>query len=443
MRPLLLLAVPVLVLAGCAAPGTTPPGTTPPGAGGPTTALAMTWSAPLDMDWVGYEPSIAVDRLGTLYMTAHKVLDRPETWPYLGSFFELSRDGGATWEFPANPGGLPLPLHQAYVGDEGDIAVDARGWVYYLDTYLGDNHLHVWSDAGQTWQYSEPAMKTAGADDRPWIAAQGEGLVHYLGNNGVPANGGRHWYYRSDDGGLTFTAGQPMPGNGWAHIDAERAGVNVYVVQEYDEVNANGPGPLRAVVSRDAGLSFEEPVTIFTREGPGREYPVVSAADNGLAWVVMNDCLSDENCADSGAQEPNLLFLGRTTDAGATWDVTNLTLPEGVFADYPWVAAGPNGTVSVVFYGAATPVTEDSEWFLYAAMARPGRAGVPDLRFERVTDQVLYTGSDLHALHDFFENAIGPDEVLHIAYMTAEDTTDPVHDYELRYVYYVNGRARV
>ncbi|MCA1814714.1 MAG: hypothetical protein LC624_12345, partial [Halobacteriales archaeon] len=52
----------------------------------------------------------------------------------------------------------------------------------------------------------------------------------------------------------------------------------------------------------------------------------------------------------------------------------------------------------------------------------------------------LYTGADLHALHDFFEVAIGPDEGLHIGYMHAEDSTDaPVHDYGARTLWYVHG----
>lgn len=433
------------VLAGCAAPTAPPGGPGGSGAdgGAPGTALAMRWGQPYDFRTWGYEPSIAVDGTGAIFITAHKVLDRPETWPSLGSIFFLSTDGGATWGQPAAPGGAPLlPLYQAFLGAEGDIAVDRRDWMYYLDTHLGDNHLHVWSDQGQTWQ-SSGEMKTAGVDDRPWLAGQQDGVLHYLGNNGLPVNGGRYWYYRSDDAGLTFGPPMVLPGNGWAHADAERDGLNVYLVQEYHESEANAPGPTRAIVSNDAGLSWSEPVEVHVREGYGRGYPVVSAAnDDGLAWVVINDCGTPENCAvEGGAQQPNLLFLARTADAGATWEDWNLTLPDGVFADYPWVAAGPNGTVAVTFYGAQTPVGEDSEWFLYAAMARPGRDGVPDLRFERADPQVLYTGANLHALHDFFEAAIGPDETLHIAYMTSEDPSDPVHDWDERFLWYVNGRA--
>jgi hypothetical protein len=440
----LVLALASLALAGCvsqpAAPG---PGSGPGAGSASSTAMPLAFAAPYDFQVWGYEPSIAIDQQGVLYVTSHKVLDRPETWPYPGSQFELSRDGGLTWEFPASPTPGPLPLHQAYLGDEGDIAVDARGWVYYLDTYLGDNHLHAWSDGGRTWEYSQPVMKTALADDRPWITAQGEGLVHYLGNNGVPVDGGRHWYYRSDDGGLTFSPGQPVPGNGWAHIDAERSGATVYVVQEWAADNSvNAPGPQRAIVSRDGGLTWGPPITILEREGNGRGYPVVSAGEGGVAWALMNDCGAAENCPDQGgAQEPNQLMLARTADHGATWQAWNLTLPEGIFADYPWVAAGPNGTVAVVFYGAQAPVGEASEWHLYAAMARPGTQAAPDLVFQRAVEQPVYVGADLHALHDFFEVAIAPDEAVHIAYMTVEDSADPVHDYGERFVFHVRGHA--
>jgi hypothetical protein len=388
---------------------------------------------------VGYEPSIAVDQLGTVYITAHKVLDRPETWPYLGSWFLVSRDDGRTWGPPAEPQGLPVPVAQQFLGDEGDIGVDARGWVYFVDTYLADNHLHVWSDQAQTWQSSEPVQKSTGLDDRPWVAAQGEGVVHYLGNNIVTGQaGGRVWYYRSTDAGLTWSPGTPIPTNGWAHLDAERAGQNVYITHE----TASGAADIEAIVSHDRGATFEAPVKIAHREGPGRGFPWVSAAPDGVAWAVWLDCGTQENCADQGGgQKPDELFLARTTDAGKGWQVWNVTFANATFADYPTVAAGPNGTLLVAFYGTTdVPVTTASQWHLYAAYARDALDGTPLLQFGQAVPEALYTGADLHALHDFFEIALDPEAAAHIAYMHGEDSSDaPVHDYGMRTLWYVHG----
>jgi hypothetical protein len=432
----LALAMAALALAGCAAP---PPATPPPGPGSASTAVPLAFAAPVDLHMVGYEPGIAVDQLGTIYLTAHKDLMRPETWPYPGSWFELSRDQGKTWETPASPGNV----HQAYLGDEGDIGIDARGWVYFVDTYLADNHLHVWSDQGKTWQSSEPVQKTTGEDDRPWITAQGQGIVHYLGNNGQPVNGGRVWYYRSADAGLTWSQGTPIAGNGWTTIDAERGGQNVYIA---NEETANGPGKILAYASHDSGATWGQAVTVGTRAGYGREYPLVSVAPDGLVWVLWMDCGTQQNCADNGGgQQNDTLVLARSADAGATWQSWNLTTPG--FADFPALAAGPNGTVAVAYYGADAPVKDGSEWALYAAMARPGANGTPDLRFQRAAPEAVYKGKDLHALHDFFEIAIGPDEALDVSYMHSADAGSGalpvptgVPDYGVRQVFFVRGQ---
>ncbi|HEV8359594.1 MAG TPA: sialidase family protein, partial [Candidatus Thermoplasmatota archaeon] len=436
----------VLMLAGCAAPPpVSPPGPEPP-APLPSTAVNLTFLPPVDLHAIGYEPSIAVDQTGAIYWTAHKDLTKPETWPYPASWFQVSRDNGATWEDPASPTPV-LNLPQQFVGDEGDIAVDARGWVYFVDTYLADNHIHVWSDQGRTWQMSQPIQKTTGADDRPWVSAQGDGIVHYLGNNGVVAQDGtRHWYYRSTDAGLTWSPQVFVPGTGWATMDAERAGTNLYIATE---AVANGPSDMLVVASHDSGATWEQPVVVGHRDGESRAYPVVSAAPEGVVWVVWPVCGSAENCADSGGMEPVNLTLARSLDAGATWTSWNLTVP-GYYVDYPTITAGPNGTVAIAFYAAATPVNESSAWGLYAAMARAPGNRTPDFTFRLAAPEVVYEGRDLHALHDFFEIAIGPDETLHIGYMHAEDSTDPEvpvaggrapQDYGERTVWYVQGRG--
>jgi len=66
------------------------------------------------------------------------------------------------------------------------------------------------------------------ADDRPWVAAQGDGIIHYLGNSGASppectADSGRYWYYHSENGGNSFSQCYAMPG-GWSTISSERDG---------------------------------------------------------------------------------------------------------------------------------------------------------------------------------------------------------------------------
>ena len=367
----------------------------------------ITWNSPYGFNKEGYEPSIAADSSGTLYYTAHKNLDDKSSWDYLASWFLVSTDNGRTWVSPDEP--FPIgKVWQTYLGDEGDIAVDASDNVYFVDTYLVDNHIHVWADQDQ-YQYSVRVQKTTGLDDRPWIAAQGNRIVHYLGNNAVEVAGGRYWYYRSTNGARTFTGGEPVPGNGWAHIDAERYGDHVYVISE-SEVGREAD--ILMYVSDDRGVTWNwnNPIVIGHRNGSGRQYPIVSVSEDGIVWALWND-------ATDAAQNGNKVFVGRSLDYGRTWDTWNIT-PFKSFMDYPTINGGPDGSVAVSFYATTTlPVSTESEWHLYGALQlKAAYAGNLSLNFSIADPTPCYVGDNLHALHDFFEIVITPDMALNIGY---------------------------
>ena len=132
---------------------------------------------------IGYEPSLAIDGHGNMFITAHKELrwsspdgglanplggdphvwpdgsciaDYMTSWDYLASWFWVSNDNGSTWGIADGFQETPGTVFDAWAtngatgsachGDEGDIAVDAMDRIYYLDTYLEDNWIHVFSD---------------------------------------------------------------------------------------------------------------------------------------------------------------------------------------------------------------------------------------------------------------------------------------------------------
>jgi hypothetical protein len=367
----------------------------------------VVWGPTVNLNADGYEPSIAIDSTGAMYITAHKNLDIKTTWPYLASWFMMSTDQGSSWYAPTDP--FPLGAKwKGYLGDEGDIAIDGRDYVYFIDTILVDNHLHVWADQGQ-WQYSQHFQKTTGLDDRPWISAQGDGVLHYLGNNAGEVNGGRIWYYRSTDGGRIFTTGDPIPGNGWAQLDAERDGQHAYIISEsVPDVDAD----ILVYVSDDQGATWDwnNPVVAGHRDGPGREFPWIAAGQDGRVFALWND-------AADGVDNGTRIFLAVSDDYGATWNASEITPFKG-FIDYPTIAAGPNNSLAVAFYGTTDlPVSSESTWYLYGAMQTDVRAGNLSLNFSIASQEPLYQGSDLHALHDFFEVGVAPDMSLNIAFM--------------------------
>jgi len=421
-----------------------------PKAAAPPMAPAVDWEAPYNFGKQGYEPSLVIDSKGYMYYTGHKNLDDKQSWEYLASWFFVGSPDGKSWQSPSDP---PVrgSMWKTYTGDEGDIAIDQNDRVYFVDTYLVDNHLHVWDSPG-VWQYSLRIQKTTGLDDRPWIAAQGSSICHYLGNNAVEVNGGRYWYYRSTTGGRVWTLATPVPGNGWAHIDAETRGSNCYIISEGD---VGVPADILVYQSQDSGVTwnFDDPAVIAYRDGPGSlanlaangENVWISAGGSGAVWCLWS--------CTYGTEQHNRLFVGYSLDNGAHWNSSEITPWAGYFL-YPTMDVGEDGSVAVAFYATnSTPVTDESEWHLYAGMLKPDSPYHPanpdfnttstamrdylrteanrsknaaDLEaamnntvffnFTKGDSKPCSTGTNLHDLHDFFEIAIGPDGCLNVAY---------------------------
>ena len=423
----------------------------------------VSWDAIYKFNKQGYEPSLVVDSKGYMYYTAHKNLDDKTSWDYLASWFFVGSPDGKAWDSPDQP-----PIRgekwKTELGDEGDLAVDANDRIYYVDTYLLDNHLHVFDSPG-VWQYSVRIQKTTGLDDRPWIAAQGDGICHYLGNNGNTVNGGRYWYYRSTDGGRIWSRATVIPGNGWAHIDAETKGTHAYVI---DESDVGVPADILVYPSSDSGASwnFNEPVMVGHRNGNGLSdgFPVwISSGTNGAVWCMWTD-------ADDAINNGSRIFLGWSFDYGQNWNSSEITPWKGLF-EYPTIDVGDDGTISVATYATLElPVTDQTEWYVYGAMIRPqspfhpanpgfaaqseamrqyvgyelnhtsdpanitGLNSTLFFNFTRAEEGPVYTGTDLHALHDFFECAVGPDGYIDVAYQHYVGPTNGASE-----LYFVRG----
>ena len=314
-----------------------------------------------------------------------------------------------------------------------------------MDTTLEDNWLHVWDDAGESYVRPPQRLNSMALDDRPWATAQGDGIVHYLGNNAVDfldcyGEVGRYWYYRSDDGGLTFSQCMAIPG-GWTHIEAERDGPYTYMVQEAVDTNDWDDRDMRILVSDDTGQTWSDPVVVGDpAANPPEGFPWIStgpASNDGLVAAIWAD-------ADGGPTGSWKIFVAMSWDHGTNWTVWEITPFEGLFL-YPTIYVGPQMTVGVAFYGLEGEYEAGNEWHLYGAMLQDP---VPYETFEftmadteslhTVSDQLEYR-DDLHALHDFFEIAISPDLALNIAYQhnLGVHPFEPAE--EQRYLYFVSG----
>ena len=446
---------------------------------------------------VGYEPSLSIDSMGNMQITAHKdlrwggegtpfgpILGGPTdtwyacedgamtTWDYWASWFWVTTDNGTTWDhgdqFEPTPGNLANSAIGSLtggasecLGDEGDIAVDNQDVVYYLDTTLEDNWWHRFTEGGDSYEMGSVCqrMNTMAADDRPWVAAQGDGIIHYLGNSGVSppectGDSGRYWYYHSEDGGDSFSQCYSMPG-GWSTISSEREGPYVYVAQEDADT---GSGTVQIRISNEYGRgtgpgpsdgTWDVPKQLGPRNGNCPEgYPVVNNNEAGTVAVVWADC----PFGDLGAWDMRMAI---SYDNGETWEESWSIAPDwgesGGITMYPFVSISENNMVSVAWYGLEygdDGYTVGDEWYLMVGAIYQPHTGD---QFEwikgdetplHIVNEYEEINGDVHALHDFFETVHGPDaDWIGIAYQQNIGLHPFEENEEQRYIKFVRAEV--
>lgn len=362
----------------------------------PGVSLAFAPARPIEPTAFGYEPSIVIDDHGVLFVTAHK--DNPVVEQgRMASWLWRSQDDGVNWEDVASPGSI----HELQPALEGDIAVDGVGRLYFVDTYLADNTLSVWEESGSRWVSTRPFQGTVGSDDRPWLAAHHDGVVHYLGNSGTEALGPIQ-YSRSIDAGLTWSAPVLLPefsfpGPG---IEADPNNDSVYVFGLGDG------GRMIFQASRNRGKTWDDAVTIANLETwDGSLMESVAVDDAGTIVVAWVDAPSERSRASK-------IFAAFSYDGGTTFAIHDLTpaAPLDVWA--VTVAAGAPQTFAVL-YDAAT------------------REESPDFSLDvllTVDNGLTWTAGTVDAnatyVGDFFQAAFAPSGGLHVAY-ERRDEGDP------------------
>lgn len=353
-----------------------------------------------DVPAQGYEPSIELDSAGTVFITAHK-LDIAQEEGRLASWLWRSNDGGKTF---VDMAGLSGQTTNAYAL-EGDFAVDGKDRLYFVDTWAADNHLYRYVDHGKTMDFYQPALGSYEVDDRPWMAAHGDGRVYYMSNTGYKHDG-RLTVHRSTDGGKTFSPiGFTFPLSGWGFIDADPKSKHVYAV-----VNDlfYGTGPLGANTGIFAWSSPDEGLTWTKTKiagGDSIDYPTVAVSPrDGTVYAYWN----------TGKK----LTLAQSKDRGKTWKSYDVTPFAGKFSN-SWLTVGPTGDVAMVFRGEA----EDGDAaYIYAmswrekgtCAAAPSTCKGPATSYARVDNDPAPTQED------FFQVEVGKDNAMNVAYKNGE-----------------------
>jgi hypothetical protein len=279
------------------------------------------------------EPGVDVAPDGTLYVNAPGGL--LSSVPGSPSFIFRSGDGGATWR--ETPASLRANLPG---GGDSDLAIDpVNGHLAFTDLWLGSSTVATSTDKGETWLAS-PLQGIPG-QDRPWIAAAGNGVVYHLTHQ-IPSG---LVVSKSVDGGLVYPihtvaatvvdqAGFIGPtGPVIAQGGGGLLGTSDKVGFAYPTANAG----VKFARSTNGGLTFSSVQIGGTSSDVGQAFPVVADAGGGhlvATWMAVKNGRSS-------------VGLARSSDWGATWSAPRTIVADGTSV-YPWVSAhGANVAVSL------------------------------------------------------------------------------------------------
>ena len=313
-------------------------------------AYAATFNAPVVVSGADdTEPGIDVAPDGTLYINAPVSL--LSSLPGSPSDVFRSTDSGTTWSK------LPASLKAEFPGGgDSDIAIGADGSLAETDLWLGSSTIASSTDKGQTW-LANPLQGVVGVD-RQWVAATSGGRVYHVIHQ-IPSG---LWVSRSIDGGLTYPqhmlAASPLDQTGCicppGNIIAEDGGLLGDKVGGVYSTSVGGVGFYR---STNGGLTFTN-----TTPGPASNadtsaaFPVV--ADNGagklaVVWLAVQ------------GNSSSVLFT-TSSDFGATWATPKTIVSSGANV-YPWVAYKGSRVVVSLFHsstsGTPDSVGSSATWF--------------------------------------------------------------------------------
>jgi len=422
----------------------------------------------------GYEPGIALDRYGNIFVTAHKQNHcdavAPDPSAPIGvraqSWMWTSTDGVNFNDMPGLGNLLAAP-DQLDVGDEGDIALDDANHFFFVDTKVVDDSFSRWTVSGpgtsnMVQDIHRPVIPSLmPVDDRPWVTAHGSSTVMYAGNEGdkdsynvgsaaagctgpvtppapgQPATGGRYTVFMSRDGGATFDPlGCTLPDSGWCRPAADHTAGSPYLYMfctndsgADDNVNSEGSpgytvGTLWSYVSADNGATWkryrvDSYNSNFASSTGDITWPSIKVASNGYVYALFTNPISS-----NGVKTGTALNLYRSTDHGAHWSKQNVTPANAGLIRYSWMdVAGDGRTIGVGYF---THQTVNGNWHVYAGTA----ANFGSTVHYSLVDPVEVAPSGDFAFGDFFEVGFDPSGRLDVVYtrcvdlVPGDDTTD-------------------
>lgn len=325
------------------------PALQPPAAGGFSPQLRLGFTA--GDQW---EPAIAADRLGHIYVLYPQYLGVPgcPTCASPTMILQRSADHGASWGPPA----IAYPAGAAGGQWDAQIVVDPVDgrtvYASWLQNGKSDTVVAKSTDFGATWTVVTADHTNAGTD-KPILAVRGPD-VYVVFNHAQ-----KIWAAVSHDAGASFTQSQINPNGklGWALAGggAATASGAVFAWAGYEQ-NGGAKGNVNLFISRsaDGGRTWTNQVLEVSKAPPECSAYHCGWAYLGAQMVLASDAggalyaLWNANSLDKG---PNRIYFSRSSDGGLTWSPKSevSTAPAGRQHAFPAIAAGAAGDVRVAW----------------------------------------------------------------------------------------------
>ena len=269
-------------------------------------------------------------------------------------------------------------------------------------------------DRGENFHLS-PATAIAPADDRQWNESTGHNRVYLLYRAPIPATG--LFVQRSDDHGVTYpNLGIVSPsGSTPGYIDVDHTSGRVYVAHQ------SGGTQGRVSRSSDGGMTWLT-ATVDASTAHGTLFDVVKVGDDGTVYYLWSNLQN--------------IYLSHSSDGGVTWSQKVRVNDNSVYKTnvMPWLEAGSDGRVCVVWYGSTSPSNNSSaDWEVLFAQSLDADANEPTFAQQVISDHKIHGsnvslmglgGANNRNLIDYFQVAIDPQGASVVAF------TDDHNDFE-------------
>jgi hypothetical protein len=307
-----------------------------------------------------WEPAIAADRLGHVYMIYPQyggVPDCPTCYsPTM--ILQISNDHGQTWNSPT----VLYPAGSTSYQVDAQITVDPVDGQTVYASWLQNNKSDIVvaksTDFGATWLVVTANSSNAG-QDKPILAVRGQ-EVYVVYNHAQTM-----WASVSHDGGETFNSvkinengklGWSLAGGGTVTPDG-----NVYFAWDGYEQNGGAKGNVNLYISisTDRGTTWTTKLLDVSSSPPDCSAFSCGWAFLGAAISMTSDSAGNLYAlwnAGSAPKGPERIYFSKSTDRGNTWSAKQdvSTAAQGVEHSFPAIAAAGAGDVRIAWMDTRT-----------------------------------------------------------------------------------------